>query len=130
MENENNSNIPVYYFKKDRYRKARGGKTKLIDIYCSSCGTLLLIYQKDFLKGGLKRCYLDRIFYPPKYCDLQHREDIKSVKDIPKLQCENCKTVIGTLMRYNKQGEDRLAYNLIQNNLIKKNSTHGIGKDK
>ena len=48
---------------------------------------------------------------------------------MPKLQCENCKAIIGTPMRYTKHGEDRLAYNLIQGKFIKKNSSNGIGKD-
>ena len=70
------------------------------------------------------------MFYPDRYSDLQRDKAIKDVKDIPKLQCENCKAVIGTAMRYTKHGEDRLAYNLIQGNFIKKNSSYGIGKDK
>jgi hypothetical protein len=123
-------NLPVYYFKKDKYRQSRGGKTKLIDVYCTSCNTLLLVYQKDLPRGALKRCYMDRMFYPVKYSDLQRDKAIKDVKDMPKLQCENCKAVIGTAMRYTKHGEDRLAYNLIQGKFIKKNSSHGIGKDK
>ncbi|MGA2800197.1 MAG: hypothetical protein ABSE71_02610 [Candidatus Micrarchaeaceae archaeon] len=121
--------LSIYYFKKDKYRRARGGKTKLIDVYCASCNALLLVYQKDLPRGALKRCYLDRIFYPPKYSDLQHDKMIKETKEMPKLQCENCKAIIGTPMRYTKHGEDRLAYNLIQGKFIKKNSSNGIGKD-
>jgi hypothetical protein len=130
MKDKDSKNIPIYYFKKDKYRRARGGKTKLIDIYCSSCNALFLIYQKDLPIGVLKRCYLDRIFYPLKYSDLQHDKGIKDAKNMPKLQCENCKVVIGTQIRYTKHGEDRLAYNLIQGKFMKKNSTHGVGKDK
>ena len=122
-------NLPVYYFKKDKYRRARGGKTKLIEIYCASCNTLLLIYQKDLPRGALKRCYLDRMFYPSKYSNLQRDKTIKDTEDMPKLQCESCKVIIGTPMRYTKHGEDRLAYNLIQGRFIKKNSSHGIGRD-
>jgi hypothetical protein len=124
------SKLPIYYFKKDKYLRARGGKTKLIDIYCASCNALLLIYQKDLPRGALKRCYLDRIFYPLRYSSLQQDNRIKGIEDMPKLQCESCKAVIGTPIRYTKHGENRLAYNLIQGKFVKKNSVHGIGKDK
>lgn len=129
MKDKSNG-LPVYVFKKDKYRRARGGKTKLIDIYCGSCNALILVYQKDLPRGVLKRCYLDRIFYPPKYSSLQKDKEIEDTKDMPKLQCEKCKNVIGSAIRYTKHGEDRLAYNLIQGNFVKKSSSHGIGKDK
>ena len=89
-----------------------------------------MVYQKDLPRGVLKRCYLDRMFYPDKYGSLQHDKSIQDTRDMPKLECEKCKKVIGTPMRYTKHGENRLAYNLIQGKFIKKNSTHGIGKDK
>jgi hypothetical protein len=128
MEDKNNK-LPVYYFKKDRYRRARGGKTKLIDVYCSFCHNLLLIYQKDLPRGLLKRCYLDRIFYPHRFASLQHDKPPDAM-GIPKLECESCRSIIGTPMRYTKHGENRLAYNMIQGKFIKKSSTHGIGREK
>lgn len=117
--------LPVYKFKNDRYRKVRGGKTKLIDIYCSACGTLVLVYQKDLPLGALKRCYLDRIVLPTRYSS----PGVTEPKDMPRLKCEKCRALIGTPMRYAKHGEDRPAYHMLKPRFTKKNSTHAIGKD-
>ncbi len=120
--------LPVYLFKKDKYRRNRGGKTKLIDIYCSACSSLLLVYQKDMPQGALKRCYLDRIFWPEKYSSLQHDASVQVTGDLPNLACGKCSTIVGTQMLYAKHGENRLAYRMIHVRFTKKNSTHGIGE--
>ncbi len=130
MKGSKTKDLPIYYFRKDRYRKTRGGKTKLIDIYCGSCNALLLIYQKDFPRGALKRCYVDRIFYPAKYSSIRSDKSIQDTDDMPKLKCRECKAVIGTPMRYTNHGENRLAYSMIKSKFTKKNSSHGIGKDR
>jgi len=44
----------------DKYKKARGGWSRMLSISCKSCGTFLFNYQKDG-PGPLKRSYLDRI---------------------------------------------------------------------
>lgn len=81
--------------KKDKYSKARGGKSKLLNISCSNCKTHICFYQKDG-SGILKRMYLDRI------------EGI-STND-KKLTCPNCNQTLGTKMIYKK--ESRPAYRL------------------
>lgn len=86
----------MHTIKNDRYRRARGGNTKILAINCTSCGHLLCHYQKDGI-GTLKRLYLDRI--------VAHYE----LKD--ELRCTHCNTLIGTKMIYQK--ENRLAYRLI-----------------
>jgi len=44
----------------DRYRKNRGGYSRLLNISCQKCGVLVCKYQKDG-PGNLRRMYLDRI---------------------------------------------------------------------
>jgi len=96
--------------KKDKYRAKRGGSAKLIDVICTNCGSKVLLYQKDG-PGWLKRCYLNRIFWPPKYANLQKDKRIKSIERMPKLVCLKCRKVIGLPMKH-KDG--RLAFNLIR----------------
>ncbi|MDO8505365.1 MAG: hypothetical protein Q7S48_02210 [bacterium] len=47
-------------FKNDKYRKARGGYSRLLSITCQKCGSLICRYQKDG-SGNLRRMYIDRI---------------------------------------------------------------------
>lgn len=49
--------------KSDKYKKARGGSSKLLEISCAQCGEVICDYQKDG-PGSLKRMYLDRISNP------------------------------------------------------------------
>lgn len=49
--------------KNDRYKKNRGGYSRLLNISCEKCGELICLYQKDG-PGSLKRMYLDRIIEP------------------------------------------------------------------
>ncbi len=50
-------------FKNDRFRKNRGGYTRLLKISCSKCDSLICFYQKDG-PGNLRRMYVDRIINP------------------------------------------------------------------
>jgi len=59
-------------FKNDKYKKVRGGYSRLLDIQCAKCKEHLLFYQKDG-PGILKRMYLDRIFESPKYSGLENQ---------------------------------------------------------
>lgn len=104
----------VFKFKKDKYRKARGGYSRFLNIYCSSCGSFLIIYQKDG-PGPLKRAYLDRIFAPK---ELENLQNIKSIKDVKPLTCDNCHALIGKPYIYDK--ENRKAYLLDQTAFTKK----------
>jgi len=48
-------------FKSDKYRKKRGGYSRLLQISCQKCGSTVCLYQKDG-PGNLRRMYVDRIF--------------------------------------------------------------------
>jgi len=61
-------------FKSDKYKRTRGGYSRLLDISCAKCGTHLFYYQKDG-PGMLKRMYLDRIYDSKKYSQL-HRDGL------------------------------------------------------
>jgi len=50
-------------FKNDKYKKVRGGHSRLLKISCEKCGGLVCLYQKDG-PGNLRRMYLDRISDP------------------------------------------------------------------
>jgi len=93
--------------KKDKYLRARGGKSLLIDIGCAACGSLIINYQKDGV-GYLHRCYINRIMAPEKYSKLQYDPAINEPKDLPDLVCD-CGEVIGYSMKYT---DGRLAYRL------------------
>lgn len=92
-------------FKNDKYRKARGGHSRLLNISCESCGTFLLLYQKDG-PGHLKRIYVDRII------------KLEGMGKTKQLTCKSCKKVIGTLYIYEK--EKRPAYRIYQDAIINK----------
>ena len=89
----------------DRYRKSRGGYSRLLALYCAGCTKYLLQYQKDGT-GSLKRLYLDRIVKPS---NLLNNKSIK---------CSACKRMIGTLYKYKK--ENRPAFRLYQDAVSKK----------
>ncbi len=50
-------------FKNDKYRNARGGYTRLLEIRCQKCNSKICLYQKDG-PGNLRRMYIDRIINP------------------------------------------------------------------
>ena len=50
-------------FKNDKYKKVRGGSSRLLRISCQKCGEQICSYQKDG-PGSLKRMYIDRITEP------------------------------------------------------------------
>ena len=47
-------------FKNDKYRKARGGYSRLLSVSCQKCGDQICLYQKDG-PGNLRRMYIDRM---------------------------------------------------------------------
>lgn len=50
-------------FKNDRYRRTRGGYSRLLRISCQKCAAPICLYQKDGA-GNLRRMYVDRIVEP------------------------------------------------------------------
>lgn len=95
--------------KRDVYFREREKVAKLLNILCAKCGAKVLLYQKDG-RGRLHRCYLNRIYDPPRYSKLQGLH-IASKKELPNLVCRNCNEVIGYPMEH---WEGRLAYRLAQ----------------
>ena len=93
----------AFKFKNDKYKKARGGRSKLLEIICVNCQAPLFKYQKDG-PGILKRLYIDRI------------EELKNQEQ--KLICPKCKEHLGTLIIYEK--ENRPAYRLFAGAITKR----------
>ncbi|MEX1063743.1 MAG: hypothetical protein WED06_00190 [Candidatus Paceibacterota bacterium] len=89
--------------KTDKYRKARGGHSRLLGLSCAKCGTHLFYYQKDG-PGTLKRIYLDRI------------AGAKIGKS--KLVCPKCRELLGIPTIYKKEG--RQAIRLFEGAISKK----------
>jgi len=100
-------------FKRDKYKFARGGHSRLLNVCCRKCENIVLVYQKDG-PGNLRRLYLDRIFEPAELVGLQ----VLSIKDVPMLKCKKCGEVLGTPYIYPK--EKRKAFRLYQDAVIKK----------
>jgi ribosomal protein S27E len=99
--------------KSDKYKKSRGGYSRLLAISCAGCGDFLTFYQKDG-PGSLKRMYLDRFYQAPDYSDLAS----KPINLWPKLICKKCGRFLGVPMVYEK--EKRLAFRLFPGAVIKK----------
>jgi ribosomal protein S27E len=99
----------MHKIKNDKYKKIRGGKSKILALYCSNCENQILIYQKDG-PGTLKRLYIDRIIVPQK----------KLSKDNKQLNliCNQCKNLIGYPKIYKK--ENRQSFQLIPGIISKK----------
>ncbi len=91
-------------FVNDRYKKDRGGYSRLLKISCYKCGEPICLYQKDG-PGNLRRMYVDRITEPKVSI---------SNKD---LTCSK-NHLLGVRIIYEK--EDRLAFRLFVDSVIKK----------
>ncbi len=102
-----------FEFKRDKYRKARGDYSRLVNLYCRTCGNLLAVYQKDG-PGNLRRLYFDRIFWPEKLTNLQK----KPLSKISPLKCSRCNELIAVPYIYKK--ENRKAFKVFQDMIIKK----------
>jgi len=100
-------------FKSDKYKKVRGGYSRLLDISCARCGQHLCLYQKDG-PGLLKRMYLDRIYESDKYSGLEKQP----LKSIPNLICSGCGQTVGVVYIY--EPENRLAFRLFVGEVAKK----------
>ena len=91
-------------FINDKYKKSRGGYSRLLIISCAKCEHSLCNYQKD-RPGILKRMYFDRI-----------SGIIPNFKN--NLLCPKCKEVLGIPIIYKK--ENRSAYRLFAASISKK----------
>ncbi len=96
--------------KSDRFKKARGGASRLLEISCTACGAKVCHYQKDG-PGILKRMYVDRIMNAMKPLGAKG------------LDCPACKASLGVRMIYKK--EDRPAYRLFVGAVTKKSVKSG-----
>ena len=100
-------------FKQDKYKKDRGGYSRLLEIKCQKCDNIVALYQKDG-PGLLKRLYIDRIFFPQKLVDLQKI----AFKKISNLNCSSCGHIIGIPYIFKKEG--RPAFRLFVGVITKK----------
>lgn len=85
----------MYKIINDQFKKARGGKTHILDISCGNCGSHISFYQKDG-PGLLMRMYIDR------FIDFQ--------PDGNDLACSSCLRILGNKIIFEK--ENRPAYRL------------------
>jgi len=97
----------------DKYKSARSGKSKILNIHCRECDTIVIEYQKDGI-GNLYRLYMDRIMAPDEYIGLQK----KAIRDIEPLRCQQCKAIIATPYIYKK--EQRNAFRIVQEAMVKR----------
>ncbi|PCI25417.1 hypothetical protein COB57_01700 [Candidatus Peregrinibacteria bacterium] len=102
-----------FSFKKDSYTSARGDYSRMVTVCCRQCDAAVLTYQKDG-PGNLRRLYLDRIFSPEKFTNLEK----KDVKGLDVLSCPSCKEILGTPYVYEK--EKRKAFRMYQDAVVKK----------
>ena len=93
--------------KKDKYLRERGGTAKIIDVACTKCGNILLVYQKDG-PGWLKRCYLNRIL----------SSSIPLSSSTENLVC-SCGQILGSL---SKHKDGRQAFFLIRSKFKRLNN--------
>lgn len=100
-------------FKKDKYKKTRGGYSRFLNVSCTNCGNFIALYQKDG-PGPLKRLYLDRIFAPQTLVGLEE----KTFKKLPALACKKCQQVVGVPFLYRK--EKRPSFRLFQGAVSKR----------
>lgn len=98
----------------DKYRKNRGGQAVLYVLFCRNCGQKLMLYQKDYPRGFLKRLYLDRIYAPAGLARLKKY----ALSKVPQLICPNCRHIIGLPYIHPKEG--RKAYMIEVASLTKK----------
>ncbi|NBS41166.1 hypothetical protein EBS80_00720 [bacterium] len=73
--------------KNDKYKKARGGWSRVLEVSCAKCGAAVARYQKDG-PGMLKRMYLDRFEGTPP---------------TDTFVCPGCKELLGVAMTYKKE---------------------------
>lgn len=103
---------------KDKYTKARGGTAKFNLIICANCKKIIFLYQKDG-PGRLLRLYLDKFVAPVSFAKMV--KQIKTKAEMKGLRCPVCNELLGIPMIYEK--ENRLAFRLINNKVLRKEET-------
>jgi hypothetical protein len=91
-------------FKNDKYKKVRGGYSRLLKISCQKCDEHICLYQKDG-PGNLRRMYIDRITDPKVSIT---KKDLSCPKG----------HLLGVKIIYDK--EKRLAFRLFVDSVAKK----------
>ncbi|MEI7498405.1 MAG: hypothetical protein WCK11_03930 [Candidatus Falkowbacteria bacterium] len=99
--------------KRDKFKSARGGYSRLYDVCCRKCDSVIVVYQKDG-PGSLRRLYMDRIFAPDSLVGLQYNDLTK----ISPLGCPKCGYVVA--MPYIFIKENRKAFRLFQDAVVKR----------
>lgn len=112
-----------YTVKNDKFRRTRGGPSNFLNLFCASCQSWLLLYQKDG-SGQLLRLYLDRIHAPDNLSTLHEQYTAADVYKVPTLKCASCGAIIAHPMVY--ELENRLAYRLIPGRISKQSSNGTI----
>jgi hypothetical protein len=82
--------------KKDRYTNARGGSSKIFQLACGKCKSIIATYQKDG-PGNLIRMYLDRI-----------QSDTGLIFSNKLVSCKNCNSKIGILSNYKPENREAI----------------------
>lgn len=93
----------MYRFKRDEFQKARGGRSRVLDVCCEACSAHVAYDQKDG-SGILKRMYIDRF--------------IDVTPSGAELTCGSCHQILGTFTEFKK--ENRPAYRLYVGAITKK----------
>ncbi|MCL4358321.1 MAG: hypothetical protein M1505_01120 [Patescibacteria group bacterium] len=106
--------VTSFSFRRDKFFRDRDSYAEWWKISCVQCEQDILLDQKDE-HGKLFRCYLNRIFAPTKYAELQNDKTM-TVKKMPRFTCPKCNTLIGVPM-FHREG--RLAFKLIRENWVK-----------
>lgn len=112
----------TFTIKKDKYKSSRGGYSRILNVFCRKCESLVLVYQKDG-PGNLRRLYLDRILDQTERVNLQN----KDIDDVPALKCPSCSELLGTAYIYPK--EKRPAYRLFQDSVVKRIRKKDINRE-
>lgn len=90
--------------KNDRYRRTRGGYSRMLKITCTKCNSPICTYQKDG-PGNLRRMYIDRM------------QDLAVPTKAKTLTCANAH-ILGVKTVFEK--ENRPAFRLFVDSISKK----------
>lgn len=98
--------------KTDKFKRVRGGNSRVLNISCRKCASHILTYQKDG-PGNLRRMYMDRILEPLKL----NKNRYNNISDVSSLKCSKCNEILAHPYIYPK--EKRNAYRLFADSVKK-----------